>query len=200
LPAQLRRLPGGESVVDPVGAAGDRAAATLRSSTFPEGFVNQEPFVTGELHAAFPQGSAPRVTAVGGAATWVATAPFKNLYVCLDRRSPEAEARHGVPSGAGWHRIGDSGETILASLEDQPLLVGYAAGAALAPPAGGGHAYGLAHAATFALLQFGQALTAPQGDFHWYAVHHATDPCVQVWVHRCVPDASAPSMRCPGDA
>jgi hypothetical protein len=204
LPASLRQLPGGESVVDPVGAAAAAEGATtvydaLRSTSFPAGFINQQPFVSSDLHAAFPQSGAPRITAVGGASTWVAESPFKNMYVCLDRRATAAEAAYGVPSGAGWHHIGDAGESILSSLEASPLLIGYAAGASLSPPANGGLAYGLEHATTYALLQPGQAFTTPRGDFHWYAVHHATDPCVQVWVHRCAPDASAPSMACAGD-
>ena len=66
-------------------------------------------------------------------------------------------------------------------------------------PVGSTLAYGLQHAATFALLAPGQAFTTPRGDFHWYAVHQAADPCVQVWVHRCAPDARAPSMACQGD-
>jgi len=204
LPLSLRRLPGGEPVVDPVAAA---AAATstrtvhdvLRSSSFPAGFINQTPFVSSDLHAAFPQTGAPRVTAVGGASTWVAESPFKNMYVCLARRGTAAEAQYGVPSGAGWHHVGDAGESILSSLETSPLLVGYAAGAKLPPPQNGAFAYGLEHATTYALVQPAQAFTTPRGDFHWYAVHHATDPCVQIWVHRCAPSASAPSMACPGD-
>ncbi|HWO17660.1 MAG TPA: hypothetical protein VNO30_02750 [Kofleriaceae bacterium] len=204
LPQSLRRLPGGEPVVDPVAAALAAGSTrtvydVLRSSSFPAGFINQSPFVSSSLHASFPQGGAPRVTAVGGSSTWVAESPFKDMYVCLDRRGTAAEATYGVPSGAGWHNIGDAGESILASLETSPFLIGYAAGAPLAPPAGGALAYGLSHATTFALLQPGQAFTSPRGDFHWYAVHHATSPCVQVWVHRCVPSASAPSMACPGD-
>jgi hypothetical protein len=204
LPVSLRRLPGGEPVVDPVAAAAAAGSTrtvydVLRSSSFPAGFINQAPFVSGDLHASFPQSGPPRVTAVGGSSTWVAESPFKDMYVCLDRRGTAAEATHGVPSGAGWHNIGDAGESILSSLEGSPLLVGYAAGAQLAPPAGGALAYGLSHATTYALLQPGQAFTSPRGDFHWYAVHHATNPCVQVWVHRCVPSASAPSMACPGD-
>lgn len=201
LPADQRVLPGGEPVIDPVGAAEAAAGTTtvadlLRGSSFPAGW-NQVPFVTGDLHAAFPQGSVPRVTAVGGAETWLTEAPFKNLYVCLERRDLAGEATYAVPSGAGWHHIGDAGESLLASLEDSPLLVGHSAGAPLAPPAAGGFAYGLERAATFALLQPGQAFTTPRGDFHWYAVHHDVDPCVQIWVHRCAPDAAAPSMACP---
>jgi hypothetical protein len=33
--------PGGESVLDPVGAAGDDAYEVLRATSFPAGFVNQ---------------------------------------------------------------------------------------------------------------------------------------------------------------
>jgi hypothetical protein len=197
LPATHRTLPGGEPVVDPVGAAGEDAAAILRATSFPIGFVNQVPYVTDTLHAAFPQGSAPRITAVGGALTWVATTPFENLYVCLDPRDPVREAQYGVPSGAGWHHIGDAGESIVSSLATTPLLVGYAEDVPATIASGGGVAYGLDRAATFALLQPGNVFTSPRGAFHWYAVHQATSPCVQVWKHACVPDPRAPSMTCP---
>jgi hypothetical protein len=204
LPAGLRQLPGGEPVVDPVAAAEAATGTTtafdvLRGSTFPAGFVNQHPFVTDSVHAAFPQGGPPRITAVGGAWTWVAEQPFKNLYVCFDERSPAREAEYGVPSGSGWHHVGDAGETMLSTLEDAPLLVGHASAIPIAPPTGGGHAYGLDRATTYALLQPGQAFTTPRGDFHWYAVHHASKPCVQLWVHRCEPDPAAPGMACAGD-
>lgn len=176
-------MPGGESIVDPVGAAGDVPYETLMQTSFPQGFVNQTPYVTDGVHAAFPQGGTPRVTAVGGASTWVAEAPFKHLYVCFGERAPVREAQYGVPSGAGWHHIGDPRESIVSSLEDSALLVGHAAATPAAPPANGGFAYGLDRATTFALLQPGQAFTTPKGAFHWYAVHQATKPCVQVWVY-----------------
>ena len=183
LPESHRTLPGGEPIVDPVGAAGDDAYATLMTTSFPHGFVNQTPFVDGGVHAAFPQSGAPRVTAVGGASTWVAEAPFKHLYVCFDERAPAREAEHGVPTGAGWHHIGDPGESIVSSLEDSALLVGYAPATQSTPPANGGFAYGLDRATTFAMLQPGEAFTTPKGAFHWYAVHQAQKPCVQIWVH-----------------
>ena len=170
-----QHLPGGEPVIDPVGAAHGPAYEVLKRTSFPAGFENQMPYVTEDLHAAFPQSGAPRVTAVGGASTWVATTPWKNMYVCLDARSPAREAQYGVPSGAGWHRIGNIGETIVSSLEDSPLLIGYAQGASSAA------AYGLDRATTFALLQPGQAFTTSPGEFHWYAVHQTTKPCVQIW-------------------
>lgn len=196
LPATKRTLPGGEPVIDPVGAAGDDAAATLRATSFPTGFVNQTPYVTDTLHAVLPEGGTPRITATGGAETWVATSPFENLYVCLAPRALASEAEHGVPSGAGWHHIGDLGETILSTLEGSPLLVGYAENTAPAVGSGGGFAYGLDRTATFALLQPGDAFTSAQNTFHWYAVHQKTAPCVQIWKHACVPDATNPSMAC----
>ncbi len=177
---ETRTLPGGESVIDPVGAAGDDAYDVLRATSFPAGFVNQTPYVTDNLHAAFPQSGAPRVTAVGGAWTWVADAPFKNMYVCLDQRALDREAQYGVPSGAGWHQIGAVPETIVSSLETEPLIVGHAT-ASPTVATGGGFAYGLDRATTYALLQPGQAFDTPSGDFHWYVVHHARKPCVQIW-------------------
>ena len=53
----------------------------------------------------------------------------------------------------------------------------------IAPPSNGQFAYGLDRATTYALLQPGQAFTTLRGEFHWYAVHHAAKPCVQIWVH-----------------
>jgi hypothetical protein len=197
LPVSQRTLPGGEPVVDPVGAAGDDAASVLRSTSFPAGFANQVPYVTDTLHAAFPQGGTPRITAVGGASTWVATTPFENLYVCLDPRARTREAEHGVPSGAGWHHIGAAGESILSSLATSPMLVGYAEDVAATIHSGGGVAYGLESATTFALLQPGDAFTSPRDTFHWYAVHQTTSPCMQIWKHTCAPDPSSPSMTCP---
>ena len=178
----LPSLPTGEPIVDPVGAAGDAPYATLKSTSFPSAFVNQTPYVSDTVHSAFPQGGTPRVTAVGGASTWVAQAPFKHLYVCFDERSRAREAQFGVPSGAGWHHIGDNGETIVASLEASALLVGYAAPTGATAPSGGSFAYGLGHATTYALLQPGQAFDTPKGGFHWYAVHHAKKACVQIFV------------------
>lgn len=205
VPPSLRTLPGGEPVVDPIGArdsaAADRGAfEVLSSSSFPAGFINQSPFLADELHASFPQGGAPRTTAVGSAFTWVAEQPFKDLYVCFEQRRLDLEAQHGVPSGAGWHHIGDAGESILSSLERAPILIGYADGQPpLTLPQGAQLAYGLDRPTTYGLLQPGEVFTTPRGDFHWYAVHHAQNPCVQIWVHRCEPSADEPSFACAGD-
>ena len=171
-------LPTGEPIVDPVGAAGDAVYETLRTTSFPSAFVNQTPYVSDTVHSAFPQGGTPRVTAVGGASTWVAQAPFKHLYVCFEERVPAREAQYGVPSGAGWHHIGDNGETIVASLEASPFIVGFAPEAKHAVS----FAYGLDRATTYALLQPGQAFMTPKSAFHWYAVHQTRDACVQIWV------------------
>ena len=180
IPATTEKLPGGESVIDPLGARGADAYDVLRATSFPTGFVNQQPYTTDNLHAAFPQSGAPRVTAVGGAFTWVAESPFKNMYVCLDERAPAREAQYGVPSGAGWHQIGAVPEALVSSVATEPLLVGYASAPATVA-SGGTFAYGLDRATTFALLQPGQAFATSSHEFHWYAVHHAQKPCVQIW-------------------
>lgn len=144
LPAAHQTLPTGEPVLDPVGAAeaaGDGASVfeVLRTTTFPQGF-NQQPYASDDLHAAFPAGSTPRITAVGGSWTWLTTTPFKNIYVCLARRNLAAEADYGVPSGAGWHHIGDPSESLINSLEQSPLLIGYAGAELSSPPANAGFA------------------------------------------------------------
>ena len=88
------------------------------------------------------------------------------------------------PSGAGWHQIGAASESILSSLETTPLVIGYAGPTGIDPVAASGFAYGLDRVTTYALLQPGQAFTANPGTLHWYVVHQATDPCVQIWVGR----------------
>ncbi len=199
VPEHQRTLPDGEPIVDPVAAAAPEAAPgsvyrTLRDTSFPPGFINQAPFVSESVHGQVPSGNG-LATAVGRAFTWMSVEPFKDLYVCLEGRQLDGESALGVPSGAGWHRIGDPGESLLNSLEGAPLLIAYGRGASVPPIAGGTHAYGLDRVAVFRHLQAGEAFSVPNGDFHWYA-SRATEACAQIWVHPCAFDPQSPTMTC----
>jgi hypothetical protein len=159
---------------------------------------NAAPFLTQQVHAQVPG----RTTAVGGARTWLTEAPFKQLYICLDGRNPVAEAQTGAPSGAGWHAIGDPAESLLNTVADAPILVGWAQSEVFARDewdfafGEGQPAYELTDIATFSRLQPGQTLVtgAPYDHapavYHWYAVHTPEPLCTEVWVHPCGLDDS----------
>lgn len=171
---------------------GTSASDVLTRDGAGEGY-NAQPYVTDRTHGAVPG----RVTAVGGARTWLTEAPFKQLYICLDGRDVHAEAQTGAPSGAGWHAIGDPAESLLNTLEDAPILVGWAKSQTFARDewamafGDGAPAFELADVATFSLLQPGDALVTGQFDdhaapvYHWYAVHTPAPLCTEVWVHPC---------------
>ena len=155
-----------------------------------------------------------RQTAVGHGNTLVmirAPSPFKLAYICFDKRDPEAEAKFGVPSGGGWHEIGDPAETVMNTLEKAPVVFGYANGRPAAAPPSGQFAYGLSDIAVIRELKPGFALITAGGDttraedasgwqnrgsqknkpdgrnYHWFAFHQAHEVCGLEWVHPKVP-------------
>jgi hypothetical protein len=162
---------------------------------------NQQPFNPGDIHAVFPWNGQTYVTGIGAGWTWVASqppAPFKVMYTCFQRRQPSAEAsapNGGVPSGGGWHRIGDPAETILNDLEAGPLVVGSGMNQPYtdAVPNGGGFAYNLSDVAVIRWLQPGEAFITRRGsgaheNYHWYYFSQSTEVCTEEWVHPTVPD------------
>lgn len=162
---------------------------------------NQQPYLPSDIHAIFPWNGQRYVTGVGRGWTWVATsppAPFKVMYTCFERRQPGNEAgapNGGVPSGGGWHRIGDPAETILNDLEAGPLVVGSGMNAPFTGtiPNGGGWAYNLSDVAVIRWLQPGEAFITRKGDsghsnYHWYYFHQGTEVCTEEWVHPTVPN------------
>ncbi len=181
------------NLIDPAGIAGTNPGAEALPG-------HAGPFRNERVHA----GAGEAVTAVGGARAWTRANPFKQLYLCLDGRDHAAEAAAGVPSGAGWHVIGDPAETLLNTLEDGALLAGWASES---PPAAfdaalgdGGAAYGLTEVATFGWLRPGEALVTGRRDasrvFHWFAADEAPR-CLEVWVHECRPGADM-TFACAG--
>ena len=143
------------------------------------------------------------MTGVGRGWTWVAEkeAPFKIMYTCFERRQPQAEANAkdgGVASGGGWHKIGDAAETILNSLELEPLAVisGYTN-----PAKQPGYSYNLSDIAVVRLLQPGEAFitvqsVSPEQNYHWYFFQQNREVCTEEWVHPCRPKGSDPDFRC----
>ena len=166
------------------------------------------------IHNEFPNGNGEnRITAVGHGNTLVmikAPAPFKLAYICFDRRNQAEEAKFGVPSGGGWHEIGDPAETVFNSLENEAALFGYANSRPASAPPSNGFAYGLTDIAVFRMLKPGTALVTASGpttasedasgwqnrgqqsspggrNFHWFAFHQPHEICALEWVHPHIP-------------
>jgi hypothetical protein len=125
-------------------------------------------------------------------------APFKTMYTAFDKRRPDLEASApdgGVPSGGGWHQIGDNAETILNSLEPDPIVTGYTQGNPLpGGPPSGAFSYGLDDVATIRWLQPGEALVVPRGpssqpNYHWYFMNADHPVTTEEWVHPWAPPA-----------
>ncbi|MBK7890322.1 MAG: hypothetical protein IPJ84_05570 [Bdellovibrionales bacterium] len=111
-------------------------------------------------------------TGVGGGLTWLvdrgAGSTFKNLYTCFDPRNFNEESKMGVPSGGGWHEIGDAAETIINDLEIGAVPVGFATGLPWAtPPDQTKFPWGLSDVVTLRLLMPGEAVVTPAGDRTW---------------------------------
>ncbi len=150
-----------------------------------EGY-NSKPWLADNVHGLFPNDSGSK-TALGGVQTWGIVdkqfGPFKNLYTCFEARNIVQEKATGVPSGAGWHLIGDAAETVLNNLEN--LAIPVAVGQTHSFPQ---TAYGLSESITATWLQADQVLVGPKGTFHWYLNPYESTVCTEIWVHNCVPD------------
>lgn len=112
------------------------------------------------------------INAVGGGLTWLVDrgphSTFKNLYTCFDARNFEKESEAGVPSGGGWHEIGDAVETIINDLSTSAVPIGFATGLPWAtPPDNTKFPWGLTDVATIRLLQPGEGIATTAGDQTW---------------------------------
>ena len=173
------------------------------------------------IHNAFhtPDG-VEHITAVGNGDTTVILppqSPFKMAYICFDARNIAAERSAdvgGVPSGAGWHEIGDPAETVINSLETAAPIFGYANGKpGMDLPSkqiAGGYAFGLTDVAVIRKLKPGQALVTAAGpttsaegfsdargkgepsgrNYHWFIFDQPHEVCAVEWVHPCIPNES----------
>lgn len=191
LPSGLR-LSGGRALTDPEKIRskiqGRSAYQALLSHSFGSGY--QGPFPpSGSVHGRFPDAGGS-VTAVGGVTTWlIEQDSIKHLYTCFEGRNTTEEAAHGVPSGAGWHRVGTYSETVLNTLEQAPILAALGRINEDPVPNGQESAYGLKGVLTARYLRPGEALMTNRGQFHWYAIDSRDEACTEILVHACVPDA-----------
>lgn len=132
------------------------------------------PYEPSNIHAEIDWNSKKFFTATGKGWTWVSNknakenVPFKNLYTCFDKRNFSSESDLGVPSGGGWHEIGDAAETIINNLESSPIIVGTASSVMeQTPPDSAGFAWQLKNIAVVRLLQPNEALLTPAGSQTW---------------------------------
>lgn len=201
-PEASRVFPDGKSILDSerikAQSQGNSPFQTLLGHSFPEPRWNNKPYIPEPIHGNFGSASG-QATAVGKGWTWVAEkghdAPFKVLYTCFDARQDAQEAQFGVPSGGGWHRIGDPAETIFNSLENVPILVG----TGFENPAIGqvdSFSFHLSDVVTIRWLNPGEALVTARPDFHWFAFQFPRPVCTEEWVHPCVPSKNNPDFRC----
>jgi hypothetical protein len=176
------------------------------------------------IHGSIHRDNSEIKTSVGGGLTWlvdkVEFTTFKNLYTCFDARRYEddgsgkpSETSSGVPSGGGWHEIGDAAETIINDLETSPVMVGFATGLPWPTPPDQGEFYnGLSDVASVRWLKPGEALMTAAGDqtwkedaafrgpkhdgssratepsgggrnYHWFFFDEDSPICTQEWVH-----------------
>jgi hypothetical protein len=169
---------------------------------------NPKPYVPSNVHGFIP--SAPHrvngATAVGKGFTWVAQekTALKLMYTGFEQRRIDLEALHGVPSGSGWHVMGDT-ITLANSVEAIPFLVG----GGYTDPAvrfgielpDGGFAYGLDDVLVLRLLLPGEVFVSVptlfadrDQDHQWYAIHTSRDFLAEEWVHPSRPEGDNPAF------
>ncbi len=180
-PPHLLRIPTGESIVDPLNLRGSVApenALLAQKNLRPLGFEYGEaiPRVHGEFLR--PTGGKD-FTAVGTARSLyrLPHAPgfSKLIYLAQLPRDLTSEAREGLVSGTGPHRIGSpaAAEIIFNSLSDEPLMTFHG----ISAPQSGPQGEGLAWRSDFTHLYVGRwlrphwAFVAIQGTFHQHLTH-----------------------------
>jgi hypothetical protein len=185
----------------------DRLIAKTNNNQFTS-FYNTQPYTPLNIHAEYPEYDGRKtVTAVGMGWTWLVKNPVpplsKILYTCFDKRQIDKESEFGVPSGGGWHKIGDPAETIFNDLEAAPVVVGHATSNPYPWPllGTGSFSYGLHDAIAIRWLHPGEAFVTRRGktwsnnngvqvdqsNFHWFMFQYDRPVCTEEWVHQCVP-------------
>lgn len=186
IPAAIRTFSGNRVAPD-IAKIGKGSGVERFAKDLGAGY-NRDGWPDTNVHGLFPNKEGEK-TAVGGVVTWGIVdkqfGPFKNLYTCFQPRSLEQETNAGVPSGAGWHHIGNAGETILNNLESAPLPVAIARTHGF-PDA----ALGLAEGITATWIQSDEVLVTVRDEFHWYVNPYEAPVCTEIWVHNCVPNLS----------
>jgi hypothetical protein len=185
IPAPLRTFSEARLAPDPEKIGVLKSFEVLKTKTLGSGY-NSAPWFNDNVHGLYPDASGKK-TAIGGVYTWgivdTKFGPFKQLYTCFESRNLTQEKQHGVPSGAGWHHIGDSAESIINNLEKSalPVAIGRTHGKQKS-------AYGLTDSITAVWLKPGEVLISEQNQFHWYINPYQKEVCTEIWVHNCVPN------------
>lgn len=169
----------GNSANERLTSWGNRVASTLAYQGY-----------NSSVHSEFkePGTSQSTTTAVGGVQTWVVGEKLGGtevLYTCFDARDKDKEAEFSVPSGAGWHSIGEptNAETIINNLESEGIFSGW--GVEVPYPFAEEAPFEAKDVATFRVLRAGESFTTLQNDFHWYAVDTADKVCTTILKHGC---------------
>lgn len=201
VPQELRSFQDGRTIPDPQDVSSqtrqpEEGSAFGRLMRGTAGI--QGPFHAEDIHGAYPHRHA-QATASGQSWAWVndaPQAPFKQVYLCMEGRQPLKEAAAGVPTGSGWHKIGDPAEAVLNTLEGAPLLTAWARAQVLpAAQMRGGFAYGLSDVATARMVRPQESFVTVRGqgqqqEYHWFVLHSPEVACVEIWVHPCEPNAA----------
>lgn len=194
LPAAQRFLPNGRRAVDaPYNAKQGTSESTLSkwfNDSGREAIANFYPQFPGVHHEYESHTGSVHRTATGAVDTYVLKEKAGGnevLYTCFDARNQKEEANWGVPSGAGWHAIGEptKAETILNNMESTGIFAAWGAQAPFsfqeASP------FEAKDSIAYRVMRPLEAFTTLQGDAHWYAVDTASKPCVTIIKHVCKP-------------
>ncbi len=193
IPAALRTYPNNRVAPNVAGISKANPIRDLNETDLGPGFNTHNPWLKDNVHGRFPDNDASGiVTALGGVQTWgtatevaerPASGPWKYLYTCFDPRIISNETTSGVPSGAGWHYVGDPAETVLNNLNTESLPFAIARAHHKADAADG-----YTESITAFWLQPDEAQVTRQGEFHWYVIPYENPVCTEIWVQPCVPN------------
>lgn len=154
-------------------------------------------FTTDKVHSVYPKPGANSIEKTSGG-NWTfllnptqwqgpQASTFKQLYSCFEGRAYWEESMKKSVSGTSWHHVGDEGEIILNSVENEDRSLVAGVGEAVTPPAGIKLAYGLNYVGYASKVSPGSSLVSIKGTYHWHPIHTTKPICVEVWTPPCVP-------------
>lgn len=193
IPSELRTFPNNRTAPNVAKISKADAFKSLNESDLGHGFNSRNPWPADNVHGKFPNNDKyAKITALGGVHTWgtateshqrPANGPFKYLYTCFDPRNINDEKREGVPSGSGWHYVGDPAETLFNTLStsDIPFAVGRTHGKP-------NPAHGFNQTITAVWMKPDEVQVTRREEFHWYVIPYEQPVCTEIWVHPCEPN------------
>jgi hypothetical protein len=123
---------------------------------------------------------------------------FKQLYSCFEGRAYWEESTRKSVSGTGWHHVGDQGEIILNSIQDETRSLVAAIAEPFIKPNDIKLSYDLNYIGYASLVKPNQAFVTAQGQYHWHPVHTPEPICVEVWAPECKPsETNGFGFQCP---